>query len=68
MIAASPVLMIYALPFACGLVGDLLDEPGGPASLSVTAGICLAALTWARYRARAPRPEATPHRTAKSFG
>ncbi|HEX3885059.1 MAG TPA: hypothetical protein VHW66_20565 [Stellaceae bacterium] len=68
LIAASPVFIIYAVPFACGLVGDLLNADGGPASLSITAGICLAALVWARYRARDAAPEAPVRRTAKSLG
>jgi hypothetical protein len=67
LIGASPVFVIYGLPLAYGLVADLLNADGGPASLSITIGVCLSALAWARYHARDSRPVAPTRRTAKSL-
>jgi len=56
---ASPVLVIYAAPFGYGIARDLSDSAEAPASLALTASICLAALLWTRRRSRLPVP-ATP--------
>lgn len=68
LIAASPVFIIFAVPFGCGMAGDLLDATGPAAALVVTAGICLAALVWARHRGRAPRVSAPNPQPVKSLG
>jgi hypothetical protein len=64
-IAAGPVFVIFAVPFGCGLAGDVLSAAGTPAALAFTTGICLAALAWARYRSRPAAPE---RRAAGSLG
>lgn len=51
-IAASPVLIVFAVPFGCGVAGDVLTAAGTPAALGLTTAICIAALAWARYRPR----------------
>ena len=65
-IAASPALLILAVPFGYGIAGDLLALAGTPASLAFTTAVCLAALVWTRYRMRAPDPELAARREAKS--
>ena len=57
LIAASPVFIIFGIPFGCGMAGDVLSAAGTPAALALTTGVCLAALAWARYRSRPAMPE-----------
>jgi hypothetical protein len=68
LIAASPVLVVFAVPFGCGMAGDVLNAAGTPAALAFTTGTCLAALAWARWRTRDPRPAPTPARNRSVGG
>lgn len=63
--AASPVFIVFALPFGCGLAGDILNAAGNAAALGATTAVCIAALVWVRYRSRPPMVE---RRTARSLG
>jgi hypothetical protein len=67
-IAASPVFIIFAVPFGCGMAGDVLNAAGTPAALAFTAAICLAALAWVRYRGRLSRTATPERRTVESLG
>ena len=68
LIAASPVFVIFAIPFGCGLGSDVLDATGPATALAFTTGICLAALAWARYRGRFARAAMPKRRVARSLG
>jgi hypothetical protein len=65
LIAASPIFVVFAVPFGCGLVGDVLNAAGTPAALALTTGICIAALVWTRYRSRPAMPQ---RRAARLLG
>jgi hypothetical protein len=67
LIAASPVFIIFAVPFGYGMARDVLNTTGTAAALAVTAAICLAALRWVRYRGRLSHLAMPKHRTAKSL-
>jgi hypothetical protein len=67
LIAASPVLVIFAVPFGCGMASDVLNAAGTPAALAFTTGICLAVLAWTRHRSHAAHPAIPARRLAKSL-
>jgi hypothetical protein len=67
LIAASPILIIFAGPFAYGMAGDVVGLAGTAAPLATTAAICLGALAWVRWRPRDAAPTA-PRQPAKSLG
>lgn len=66
-IVTSPALLIFAVPFGCGMVGDALSAAGTPIAFALTTGICLAALGWARYRGQGQEPQRDVA-AAKSLG
>jgi ABC-type sulfate transport system permease subunit len=51
-ILISPVVLIFAVPFAAGMTGDVLSVAGTPAALALTATLCVAAIAWSRWRGR----------------
>ncbi|HEY1797834.1 MAG TPA: hypothetical protein VGG57_17105 [Stellaceae bacterium] len=57
LIAASPIFIVFIVPFGCGLASDMLDAAGAPAALAVMISICIAALAWTRYRWRPAMPD-----------
>ena len=67
-IAASPVFIVFAVPFGCGVAGDFLSAAGAPIAIALTAAACVAALSWVRWRPRAPHSAAPESRPAKSLG
>jgi hypothetical protein len=66
-IAASPVFIIFAVPFGCGVASDVANAAGAPAALACTTAICIAASAWARYRPREPRHAPPKARPVKSL-
>ncbi len=38
LIAASPVLIVFVVPFGCGMAGDVMNAAGTPAALAFTTG------------------------------
>lgn len=68
LLAASPVLIVFALPFGCGFGRDVLDATGPAPALAVTTGICLGALAWTRRRGRLIGPEALKRSVANGRG
>jgi hypothetical protein len=67
-IAASPIFIVFAAPFGCGLADDVLNAIGTPAAIAVTAAACLAAWSWTRHRPRDSRRAATRPRLVKALG
>jgi hypothetical protein len=66
--AASPVFIVFAAPFGCGIANDLLDAGGTLTAIAVTAAACLAVLSWIRYRPRDSRPVVPSPRLVKPLG
>jgi hypothetical protein len=67
-IAASPVFIVFVVPFGCGMAGDVLNAAGTPAALAFTTGVCIAALAWTRYRSRLARAAVSERGSAGSAG
>jgi membrane protein implicated in regulation of membrane protease activity len=71
LLAASPVLIVFAVPFGCGMAGDIADAVGTPAALSLTTAICIATLAWVCYRrslSRSATREPRHRRIARANG
>jgi hypothetical protein len=68
LIAASPILIVFIVPFGFGIASDLLNAAGTPAALAATIAICTAALAWTRYRSRLSRIAMPEHEPARSLG
>lgn len=68
LIAASPIFVIFAGPFGCGIASDVLDAAGTPAALALTTTVCIGALAWVRYRGRWSRLALPRRHAARSVG
>jgi len=46
----SPIVLIFAAPFAAGMAADITGAAGTPAALSLTVAVALASLAWVWLR------------------
>jgi hypothetical protein len=46
----SPIVLIFAVPFAAGMAADMTGAAGTPAALALTVAVALASLGWVWLR------------------